>query len=219
MTTASIYPVSGEEDPRAPVHASRNPCFRPGSPEDRAIKALRRSVYGSGHTSEQIGQMLVQRGLYRSKRGSAASHVRACLNPGKSEFFSPSELLAIQQHTSCHDWSEFEAGALGKALVSADPEAELDQARGELEACRRRLDAAAERVEACEGRAIGRPIPRFVPTQGAKFSRVSRDPESALSAGPPVPSREQPAPLSLPVLPVTGAVRARGLLRVARGGL
>lgn len=182
--TASPTPSPANCKARLPAHASQNPAFRPGSPESEAILALRESCYGAGHTSAEIGEMLVEQGLFRSKRGAADAHVRACLNAGKSEFFSPSEILAIQSFTGVYAWLEFECRALGRQVPDPEsPDDELRVAREEQARHEALARSAEERIRSLETRTNGSPRRSWIPNPGAKFSIDSLGQPIACSAG------------------------------------
>lgn len=154
-----------ETDCAAPVCASRNPAFWPGSDEKRALKALRRMC--EGKTSDEIGEHLVRQGLIRKARDPGA-RVRACLNPGKSEFFSPSEILAIEMFTGVAAWTEFCAEAHGCELVVTDPMEAAYRLQARIDSLEAELDAERERLAGIRTRTNDRRL--WAPTPGAKFS-------------------------------------------------
>lgn len=160
---------------RTHVSSTRNPCFWPGSQEKAAVEALREMC--AGHTSAEIAAHLVAMGLYDSRRKSADAHVRACLNPGRTEFFSPSELIAIQSHFGNYAWIRFECRMLGLSepvVESVDEQLRLERealARAEEEA-----ERARDRVRELERLTNGGPTgPIWKPTIGAKFLRLVDD--------------------------------------------
>lgn len=141
---------SAEVHHRLPAHSTANLAWWPGSQEREALEALRLTCYGAGHTSADLGRMLVERGLCRSE-SSADARVRACLNAGKSECFSPSELLAIMAFTGRYDFLRFQCRALGLSEPTlADPKELLRRSREELERYRALAADAEARVSELE---------------------------------------------------------------------
>lgn len=165
-----------ESQDRLHPSASQNPCFWPGSQEKEAIEALKETCFGNGHTSEQLGDMLVDAGLYGSRRKSAQAHVRAALNPGKTEYFSPSELMAIMALTGNYAWLRFQCRMLGLTEPqTADPNEQLRIAREQQERHERlaaEARAECERLSAQAG--ANEPLAAWAPPIGAKFSRGGR---------------------------------------------
>lgn len=156
---------------RLPVHSSQNPCFRPGTLEMQAIEAMRDTCYGNGHTSKDLGAVIAEQGLYFRRSGSADSHVRASMNPGRPEFFAPSELMAIMAHTKNLTWLHFQAAVFGFRLVPIDDAEEAEQLRSEIEAADRKAAAAKARLREIGGDGIAPKQHRWRPNHGAKFRR------------------------------------------------
>jgi len=119
--------------------------------------------------------MLVERGLYGSRRASADAHVRACTNPGRTEYFSPSELLAIMAFTGRFEWLQFQCRVLGLCEpIVADPTELLRVKREELERHRTlsaQIEAEVRELEGDPG--CNEPCsPRWNPPVWAKFRRA-----------------------------------------------
>lgn len=75
-----------------------------------------------GLASNQVADILIAAGLVKQGKSDAsvAAHVRACLNPHKSEFFKISEIIVITRYTGCYRVIEFinrEVGCMPPVLA------------------------------------------------------------------------------------------------------